>query len=124
MKNILSAIVLGLSALGAHSATAETCGGVYTVQRGDSLSLIADRLYKDVGKWGVIHNLNIDTIGPSPSALRVGMKLEMACIDGLPTGLEGGREVAEATPVAAQPVEVAAGDVSVRHKINLLTGGG
>lgn len=122
MKKLMCA-ALGLLGLAATSAAAETCGGVYTVQSGDSLSLIADRLYKDVGKWTSIHTGNIKSIGPKPNAIRVGMKLNMTCIDGLPTGLPGGREITSA-PVAAQPVKIAQGDASIRHKINLLTGDG
>ena len=33
--------------LGGAQAWAETCGGIYKVQSGDSLSLIADRQYKN-----------------------------------------------------------------------------
>lgn len=122
MKNYFAAAALGLSALWSQAAAAETCGGIYTVQRGDSLSVIADKLYKDAGKWSVIHNQNIAEIGPKPNDIRVGMRLEMACLNGLPVGLEGGRKLAEAAPVAAQPVQIQAGNAAVRHKINLLTG--
>ncbi len=122
MKNFVAAATLGLGILTAQGAAAQSCGGVYTVQSGDSLSVIADHLYKDVGKWSAIHTQNISTIGPRPNAIRVGMKLNIPCIGGLPTGLEGGRAISEATPVAAQPVQIAAGHAAVRHKINLLTG--
>ncbi|MBT8153045.1 transporter substrate-binding domain-containing protein [Epibacterium ulvae] len=121
MKNYITAAVLGLSTLAAQSAAAETCGGIYTVQSGDSLSLIADRLFKDVGKWSVIHTQNIKAIGARPNAIRVGMNLNIPCLDGLPTGLEGGKLIADAEPTAAQPVEIAQGNAAVRHKINLLT---
>ena len=121
MKTLLTAATLGLSALAAHSAAAQTCGGVYTVQSGDSLSLIADQLYKDVGKWSLIHTQNITQIGSSPNAIRVGMKLDIPCIAGLPEGLEGGKEISAAAPVAARPVEIIQGNAEVRHKINLLT---
>lgn len=124
MKNYLLAAALSLATLAAPAAMAETCGGTYRVKPGDSLSLIADRLYKDVGKWTAIHSRNIDTIGPRANAINVGMKLDIACIDGLPTGLPGGRSLAEATPVAAKPVTVRAGDASIRHRINLLTADG
>lgn len=122
MKKTIAVMALGVSALSAQSAAAETCGGTYTVQKGDSLSLIADKMYKDAGKWSVIHTRNIASIGPKPNAIRVGMKLDLTCIEGLPVGLEGGREVADTIPVAAKPVQVAQGHAAVRHKINLLTG--
>lgn len=122
MKNLFSAAMLGVSLFAAQSLAAETCGGTYSVQSGDSLSLISDRLYKDVGKWSLIHTQNIKAIGSSPNAIRVGMKLDIPCIEGLPIGLEGGRTQNTAEPVAARPVEIPAGDAAVRHKINLLTG--
>lgn len=115
--------MFGLAAMAASFASAETCGGVYTVKSGDSLSQIADGLYKDAGKWTTIHSQNVASIGPKPNAIRVGMKLNMPCLEGLPTGLPGGKEISAAAPaVAAQPVTIAAGNASVRQKINLLTG--
>jgi len=122
MKRTLLAGLFGLASLATASvAAADTCGGVYTVKSGDSLSLIADALYKDAGKWSLIHSKNIRAIGPKPNAIRVGMKLNMACIDGLPKGLPGGKAVADATPIAAKPVQIKAGSADVRKKINLLT---
>lgn len=120
--------VLAASALvaGTLSASAqETCGGIYTVGRGDSLSLIADKLYKNVGQWTSIHSNNSDKIGGNPNNIRVGMKLRMACINGLPTGLEGGTpiEAIKAAAVApAAPLVVAPGNAETRKKINILTG--
>ncbi len=121
MKTTLAAAVLGLGTLVGHAAAADTCGGVYSVRSGDSLSIIADHLYKDVGKWSLIHTHNLSTIGSRPNAIRVGMKLDMPCIDGLPVGLQGGKKIDEAKPVEAQPVAIQAGHAEVRHKINLLT---
>ncbi|MBY6058138.1 transporter substrate-binding domain-containing protein [Leisingera daeponensis] len=122
MKTFFAAAAIGLSGLFAAPAAADTCGGIYTVQSGDSLSVIADKLYKDAGKWSAIHNRNIDQIGPKPEAIRVGMKLSLACLEGLPLGLPGGREITAAAPAAAVPVRVAPGNAAVRQKINLLTG--
>ncbi|WP_264212691.1 transporter substrate-binding domain-containing protein [Leisingera thetidis] len=122
MKTIFAAAAIGLSGLFAASAAADTCGGVYTVQPGDSLSVIADKMYKDAGKWSAIHNRNIDQIGPKPGAIRAGMKLSLACLEGLPLGLPGGKAVTAAAPAAAVPVKVAPGNAAVRSRINLLTG--
>jgi polar amino acid transport system substrate-binding protein len=90
---------------GAVSAAAEeTCGGNYKVRPGDSLSLIADRLYKDVGQWTVIYRTNIDVIS-GPDDIRVGQTYRMPCVNGLPVGLPGGQVVsAQATSAAAKPV--------------------
>lgn len=122
MKQLITAAGLALLALAARPAAAETCGGVYTVQPGDSLSGIADRMYKDAGKWSAIHSRNTATIGPMPEAIRVGMKLSLACLEGLPLGLPGGKEITAAAPAAAVPVRVQPGTAAVRKKINLLTG--
>jgi polar amino acid transport system substrate-binding protein len=104
---------------------AQTCGGEYTVQRGDSLSLIADSQYKDAGKWTAIHSANIDAIGPNPNNIRVGMRLRLRCIDGLPSGLAGGAPLPAAATQAQvpAPLVVAAGNAATRRKINILTGG-
>ena len=122
MKKLIAAAVLGVSVLWAHMGAAETCGGIYRVQPGDILSVIAARLYKNAGMWTAIHNRNIAAIGPKPSAIRVGMPLEITCLNGLPVGLEGGRALNEAAPAAATPVRIEAGNAAVRQKINLLTG--
>ncbi len=96
-----SALAAALVTAGSLGAVAQqTCGGEYTVKPGDSLSLIADRLYKDVGQWTVIYRTNISVI-PSPDSIRVGQKYRMPCIDGLPVGLKGGTVVqADSRPVA------------------------
>jgi polar amino acid transport system substrate-binding protein len=107
---------------GGAALAQESCGGVYTVERGDSLSLIADELYKNVGMWSTIHTNNLATIGDSPNAIRVGMRLQLPCINGLPTGLAGGTVMAApAAPAAVQPLQVAPGTAATRSKINLLT---
>lgn len=99
----------------ASVAAQETCGGMYKVQRGDSLSLIADKLYKDVGQWTAIYRTNMDKIS-SPDAIRVGQTYRMPCIGGLPTGLEGGTPIAEITKVAAEPKLDAAADLAQRQR--------
>ncbi|QIE46741.1 transporter substrate-binding domain-containing protein [Pseudohalocynthiibacter aestuariivivens] len=116
-------VVLGglVGAVLGSSAAAATCGGTYTVKSGDSLSAIADSFYKDAGKWSAVHTNNLGVIGDSPNAIRVGMKLALSCIDGLPTGLPGGVEVG--TVSAAAPLVEASGTYATRSKINLLTAG-
>ncbi len=110
----VAAVTIGL---GASASEAATCGGVYTVKRGDSLSVISDTLYKNASMWTVIHQANIDKIGPKPNNIRVGMKLRLTCIDGLPTGLAGGTEASTTT---AAPITVAPGTAATRKKITLL----
>ncbi|WP_425098814.1 LysM peptidoglycan-binding domain-containing protein [Tropicibacter sp. S64] len=107
----IAAALVAATTMGA--AAQETCGGQYTVQRGDSLSLIADKLYKNVGAWTAIYRNNIDVI-PSPDSIRVGQVYRMPCIDGLPTGLKGGTVIdakqAAAPRIApvAKPADAAA----------------
>lgn len=94
----LTAVLATATALSATDVAAQdTCGGFYTVQRGDSLSLIADRMYKDVSQWTVIYRSNIDKIG-TPDSIRVGQEYRLPCIDGLPVGLRGGKPVDSGTP--------------------------
>lgn len=92
MKNVLG-LAVAAAVMWTGAAAAQTCGGTYTVQQGDSLSVIADELYKDAGKWTAIHTQNITAIGENPNAIRVGQKLTLSCIAGLPTGLPGGKTV-------------------------------
>jgi nucleoid-associated protein YgaU len=47
----------------------------YVVEPGDTLALIARKVYGDASLWQQIYRANKDTIGDSPDALRVGMKL-------------------------------------------------
>lgn len=121
MKRFLGGAVLAL-ALSAVSASAQSCGGIYTVERGDSLSLIADRQYKNVSTWTEVHRNNLSVIGEDPNALRIGMQLRLGCIDGLPVGLEGG---VAATPVAAAatPAATPATRRKLEQTVNLVTAG-
>ena len=86
-----AAIAAAVSGVG---ASAQSCGGEYVVKRGDSLSVIADRLYKDAKKWTVIHTTNIGAIGDDPDSILAGQKLHLGCIAGLPTGLRPSKVVA------------------------------
>jgi polar amino acid transport system substrate-binding protein len=123
----LSALALASAMLAAGTigvSAQETCGGEYVIQSGDSLSLIADKMYKDVGHWTTIHTNNIDKIGPNPNSIRRGMKLRLSCINGLPTGLKGGVPIAAVTAAVAPaaPIKPKLGNAATRQKINILTG--
>lgn len=121
MKRVCAA-AFALLVAGTVSATAEqTCGGVYKVQRGDSLSLIADKLYKDAGQWTVIFQSNSDKIS-SPNSIQVGHRYRVPCLNGLPTGLPGGTPVDQIAAAPAAPVQIAPGNAATRKKINILTG--
>ncbi len=92
-------LALGLTvAFGATQVTAQTCGGIYKVKRGDTLSQIADSQYKDAKKWSAIYRANIKKIGKSPNNIRLGAKYVLPCIDGMPQGLDGGTATATTAP--------------------------
>lgn len=122
MNNKIWALAGSLFLTFAHMAAAETCGGTYVVQPGESLSVIADSQYKNAGYWTAIHQNNIGKIGQSPDNLTVGMKLDLLCIDGLPVGLEGGVDVAAAAEAPAEGPVVVAGTGARVERINLVTG--
>ncbi|SMX29043.1 LysM domain/BON superfamily protein [Pelagimonas phthalicica] len=104
MKKSAIALAASLWAAGTGMVQAqETCGGVYKVKPGDSLSLIADKLYKDVSQWTVIYRNNIEKIA-TPDSIRVGHEYRIPCLGGLPRGLAGGKPVQTAAlgaPAAA-----------------------
>lgn len=120
-------IAAGVSlVIGANAAVAQTCGGIYTIKGGDSLSLIADSLYKDAKKWTAIHQGNVSAIGSNPNSIRVGQKIRLTCINGLPTGLEGGTVQTASTSAnpAVQTSSTASAAVQVaaaNRKLKLLT---
>lgn len=122
MKRFFAAAVAATVGFAAP-AWAQTCGGTYTVQRGDSLSLIADAQYKNVSKWTEIHRNNLSVIGENPNALRVGMRLNLGCIGGLPTGLEGGTPIAAAATPVITPVAPTSSGRALENTINLVTAG-
>ena len=118
MKRLVRFAALALVAAFCAGA-AQACGGVYTVREGDSLSLIADRLYKDASKWEVLHRDNRGLVGDDPDTLLAGVRLRLACIDGLPVDLFAATEPANPTSIApaARRPSVSGG------LINLVTAG-
>ena len=102
------------------AAPAWACGGVYIVERGDSLTQIANTLYKDARKWSAIYQANVNTIGADPERITVGMPLTLTCINGLPTGLGEGAELENVVAVSAQ-LERPLGVAAAEGRINLLT---
>jgi len=121
MKRVCALATATLLAGTVSVAAQDTCGGVYKVKRGDSLSGISDTLYQDAGQWTAIFQANSDKIS-SPNSIRVGQTYRIPCIGGLPKGLEGGRVIEAAAPAVAAPLVVAPGTAETRKKINVLTG--
>jgi ABC-type amino acid transport substrate-binding protein len=56
-------------------STGSTTANIYRVQSGDTLSIIADKVYGDPLRWFVLYEANKTDIGANPSALAVGMEL-------------------------------------------------
>jgi hypothetical protein len=55
--------------------TGTTAATTYRVQPGDTLSIIAGKVYNDQLLWFVLYEANQPRIGPNPSVLFVGMEL-------------------------------------------------
>lgn len=119
MKRFLGAALLS-AAITAMSPAAQACGGLYTVARGDSLSVIADRQYKNATKWTEVHRNNLAVIGENPDTLRIGMTLRLGCIDGLPVGLPSATMAAATAPQATAPVVARR---KLEQSINIVTAG-
>ncbi len=56
------------------------CGGTYTVVPGDSLSLIAQRVYGDPSGSQIIYSANSSAIGTNPGLIFVGTVLTIPCV--------------------------------------------
>lgn len=124
IRGLWVGLALGVATLGMGSAAqAQNCGGTYQVQRGDTLTGIAERQYRNARLWSAIHQANIDQIGDNPERILAGMDLRLTCIDGRPSGLAGGIDVTVARANAPAPLLVTApfAGPGVAGRINLVT---
>ncbi len=121
MSRFFAVFALAL-AISTGNGFAETCGGTYTVQRGDSLSHIADRLYKNASQWTLIYTRNLNEIGENPNSILVGQKLELSCIGGVPTGLTGATTASVVNVVPTEAVTRAPRRV-FEASLNIVTAG-
>lgn len=90
---IAGGLVVGAPA-GPAAAQEISCGGTYTVVRGDTLQNITRRAYGPDLSYGFLYKANRGVVGPNPSAIEIGMVLQVPCREGQ-------------TPVAAVPPEPA-----------------
>ena len=72
--------VMGLDAAPAEAQSIQ-CGATYTVVRGDTLSLIAQRAYGDTGRYLDIYRANSGVIGRNPGLIEVGAVFDIPCLD-------------------------------------------
>ncbi|MEM1420502.1 MAG: hypothetical protein AAF661_17440 [Pseudomonadota bacterium] len=74
-------VAMGFSAMIAAppEASAQTCGSSYSIQRGDTLSSIALRIFNDASRWGQVyeHRDNALRIGSNPNNLIVGTSIDV-----------------------------------------------
>jgi murein DD-endopeptidase MepM/ murein hydrolase activator NlpD len=79
MQRIKAIWDLGLSKLSGSSRLGEPMGGAgtYTVQPGDSLSAIAQRLLGDSGRWRELYDQNRSVIGANPNLIVAGQVLSV-----------------------------------------------
>ena len=61
----------------APAASAATDGKVYVVEEGDTLAVIANKVYGDSSLWQKIFEANKDVIGNDPDHIQIGMKLKI-----------------------------------------------
>lgn len=123
MRTTIFGVALSCVMAMGGAVAADTCGGTYTVQRGDSLSVIANTLYRNASMWTLIHATNAAKIGADPDTIQTGMTLTLGCVGGLPVGLENGTPKAQAlTQITPTFAKITPGTAATRQKINLMTG--
>ncbi len=66
------------------STTKASGATTYTVESGDTLHRIANKVYGDSKLWNQIYEANKSTIGSDPAVLKVGMKLQIPAKSGAP----------------------------------------
>ena len=122
MKRFLTTATLALSAF-VIPTVAASCESNYTIRSGDSLTLIADQQYQDVGMWTAIYSANASAIGENPDSLRVGAQLRLDCIGGHSTDAPADAAVTQASAVATSPASVVRSGRKLEQTINLVTAG-
>jgi polar amino acid transport system substrate-binding protein len=70
-----------LTAATPAAAQSIQCGSTHTVVRGDSLSQLAKDVYDDASAFQIIYSANANAIGPNPGNIRVGLRLNIPCLD-------------------------------------------
>lgn len=73
-------LLAGLALTGA--AAAQSCDTTYVTQEGDSLTLLAERVYGEPGQWSLIYYANITSFTGGPTNIPAGTELVIPCVNG------------------------------------------
>lgn len=82
-----TAVFLGLGLVGALAGAAnaaEQCG-TYTIAKGDTLRLVAERYYGDRALSPIIYEANLSVVGENPNIIEIGMELAIPCRENMQT---------------------------------------
>ncbi len=85
------------------SAQSITCGEPYRIVRGDSLSQIAQRAYRDAASFQLIYSVNSSVIGPNPSFIQEGSILNIPCLDNVSPSTANTSVLRQASTTEALP---------------------
>lgn len=83
MLKIVAFYALSLLALAPASAMAEDICDTYSVARGDTLRLIAERYYGARDLSPILYEANTVTVGENPNIIEIGMEIAVPCRDGI-----------------------------------------
>lgn len=96
--------VAGLASLGgvsSASAQALACGQSYTIKAGDTLQRLTNRAFGPGKSYNLMYRPNAAVIGKNPSAIEVGMVLQIPCLNGATANNAAAASTASTT--AARP---------------------
>lgn len=79
------------------------CGEPYTIARGDSLSEIAQRAYRDAASFQLIYSVNSRVIGSNPSFIQEGSVLNIPCLDNVAPSTANTSVLRDASTTEALP---------------------
>ncbi len=75
----LKPVILATAVVFPFQAFAQTACESYTVARGDTLRVIAERVYGTRDMSSVIYNANRGVVGSNPNNIKIGMRLNIPC---------------------------------------------
>lgn len=84
MRLTAFASALGFAAMlgGAASAQSIPCGQHYTIGSGDTLQKVTRLAYGAGKSYHALYKANRDVVGPNPSAIEIGMRIFVPCLNG------------------------------------------